>query len=261
MSDLRTDIVAIESPEQIQIEYRIASPFSRLLAFSLDFIIMYGSLAIIVFLLYLLNIIDKLSSAKTFQDLFNPSLTESLTLFFILILDFVMQWGYFIFFELFMNGKTPGKSVLGLRVIHYSGKPLDAASIILRNFMRVFDQQMSLYLGAFFSIIFNKEFRRIGDLVAETIVINEDKRVFKFPDFSVVNIKLKDGQKILSKKLSEEELYVIRNFLNSLPALSKEKQKNLSDQLALKIKNRLQDDENYKDSLEYLREIYESHKD
>ncbi len=257
----RSDIVNIESPEQIRIPYRIASPFSRLLALIADISIIYFTLFLIVVLLLIFNLIHISGESNPIKTLSEGSFLSSMSIFFIMILDFILQWFYFIFFETFLNGRTPGKLLFGLRVINYYGKPLDATSIILRNFIRVFDQQYSLYLGAFFCIILNRDFRRIGDLAAETIVINEEKESFKFPDFALLTRGGIHNEKFLSKKLGEDDLYVIRNFINSLNTISLEKQHELSDKLAKKIKEKLQDDEDYTDSLLYLQKIYDSHKD
>ncbi len=243
------------------IPYRIASPFTRLLALCIDIVILYSSLAVIVLILVLLNIFREFSGINSLRDLTGHTALSGISIFFVMILDFLMQWGYFIFFETIMNGRTPGKAIFGLRVISYSGNTLDISSIILRNFIRVFDQQYSLYLGAFFCIIFNKDFRRIGDLAAGTIVINEEKENFKFPDFSLIKEGLLSDQKILGKKLAEEDLYIIRNFLNNLNTLTLEKQHELADKLAIKIKDKLNDNEEYSDSLLYLQKIYESHRD
>jgi uncharacterized RDD family membrane protein YckC len=261
----RSGIVEIESPEQIRIPYMIASPFTRLLALIVDVCILYMSLAVLVILLIFLNILHLSGGLTgTFRNLRNiagSSALSGISVFFIMLLDFIMQWGYFIFFEVIMNGRTPGKVIFGLRVINYNGKPLDIISIILRNFIRIFDQQYSFYLGAFFCIILNKDFRRIGDLAAGTIVINEERENFRFPEFSVLKGAKWPEQKFLVKKLSEEDLYIIRNFLNSLDTLTIEKQHMLSDKLAEKIKDKLQDNEEYTDSLLYLQKIYESHKE
>jgi uncharacterized RDD family membrane protein YckC len=256
-------MVSIESPEQIRVLYRIASPFSRLLALIVDVALIYTAIYLAVILLGIFNIIHMAAGKNPLRALAGGSVLSSLSVFFIMVLDFVMQWFYFIFFEIFLNGRTPGKIIFGLRVISYSGKPLDATSVILRNFIRVFDQQASLYLGAFFSIILNKDFRRIGDLVAGTIVINEEKGGFKMPDFSLLALEkeISAGEKILGRKLGENELFVIRNFINNLDKISPEKRSDLADKLAEKIHENLQDEDEYTDSLGYIQKIYNSHKD
>ena len=227
----------------------------------MDIALIYVTFIVVVIILGVMNIFHLTAGTNPIKALAGGSMLSSLSIFFIMMLDFLLQWFYFVCFETFLNGRTPGKIIFGLRVISYNGKPLDTTSIILRNFIRIFDQQSTLFLGAFFCIILNRDFRRIGDLAAGTIVINEEKENFKLPDFSLLGREEEKKEKFLGRKLSEGDLYVIRNFINSLNTIDLKKQHELADKLAGKIREKLQDEEEYTDSLLYLQKIYNSHKD
>ncbi|MCE9527749.1 MAG: RDD family protein, partial [Planctomycetales bacterium] len=75
--------------------------------------------------------------------------------------------------ETFFNGQTPGKWLLGLRTLTYEGQPISALQAIFRNLMRAADLLMPL-LGLTV-MMFNRRFQRLGDLVAGTIVVVEER--------------------------------------------------------------------------------------
>ena len=90
------------------------------------------------------------------------------------LLFFVIWWFYGVLFETFMNGQTPGKYVLGLRVLTDSGQPIDGMQATLRNLLRAADLLLPL-LGLFVMSL-NRKYQRLGDLVAGTIVVVEERQ-------------------------------------------------------------------------------------
>ena len=189
-------------------------------------------------------------------------LVKSLTFFFYLVLVFVLQWGYYFTMEMIFNGKTLGKMILRLRAINYEGEYLDFKSCFVRNFFRVFDVFITFCLGAFFCMIFNKDFRRIGDLAANTIVIREPRFNIPIPDFKVANVKNESIEAVkLTKHLSEKELYIIRQFLNSIEKFTVEKKNELASKLAFTVSKKLNDPQPVTNPVEYLKTVYLRHKD
>lgn len=82
----------------------------------------------------------------------------------LLLIDF----GYFTFFEIRMGGRTPGKSAVGLRTVNSLGGQASPAAIIVRNSVRIFD-----YLAGALMVMLDRRHRRLGDLVAGTLVIHD----------------------------------------------------------------------------------------
>lgn len=229
-----------------------------------SFVFDYIIYILIIFTIYCL--FNYLNILNYLGKIFNQKLFLALNLFFSYITFFVLRWSYYIFFETFFNGKTPGKILLRLRVIHYQGKFLDIQAIILRNFIRIVDQDLTFFIPipALICMMINKDSRRIGDLVANTVVIKEDKLLITPPDFNITSSiieKQKAEEKVLIKKLSENDLYILRKFLNSFNTFPEEKRIRLSEQMAKTIKNKLNDTEEYTDPEQYLRTIYLRHKD
>ncbi len=255
---LKKEYVIIETADKIRVQYKIATPVLRAASFMMDFIlfiaVIYG-LAIFLDYLDFFNFLGKVIDYK---------LHEALTWFFWFVIIFLLRWFYYFFFEMLFNGKTPGKMILGLRVINHDGRYLDLTAVVLRNFVRIFDQDVTFYLGALISIMANREYRRIGDLIAGTIVIKEDKLQKKIPDFSIIKNWTPDteekSRKII-RKLSEDDLYVLRKFLNSVESFPPGKRKVLVDNMARTIRVKIGDPDDYVDPLDYLKTVYMRHND
>lgn len=120
-----------------------------------------------------------------------------------MLLFFLLRFFYFSYFELRWRGVTPGKRLLGLRVIDRSGGPLRADSVVVRNLMREIEVFFPLSLllarsltgasglvqllmlawtGIFLLMpLFNRDNLRLGDMVAGTLVIANPKAVL-LPD-------------------------------------------------------------------------------
>ena len=115
----------VRTPEQVFFRYELAGPIERGLAWLLDGVVSVG---------LTMAIVSALSPAGAFGG---PLLYVFL---------FVVQWGYYVFFEWRWNGSSPGKRVMGLRVIQASGVHCPIERIVLRNFLRVVDSLPLLYL-------------------------------------------------------------------------------------------------------------------
>ena len=92
------------------------------------------------------------------------------------IVMFVLMWIYPILFELLMDGQTPGKRMVGLRVVHANGTPVGFTASLIRNLMRTVDALPIGYALGFFSCAIDPQARRLGDLVAGTLVVHTDRR-------------------------------------------------------------------------------------
>jgi uncharacterized RDD family membrane protein YckC len=153
-----TDLV-IETPENVVLTYHLAGPAVRLLAYLVDFVIR----GILLFAAFVVVIAGGMAG----------SFGVSLGLY--LILWFAIDWAYFGLSEGYFRGKTPGKHLFGLRVIQEAGYPVTLWGAILRNIVRAADS-LSFYGAGFLTMLVAGKFRRLGDLVARTVVI-EERRV------------------------------------------------------------------------------------
>jgi uncharacterized RDD family membrane protein YckC len=86
---------------------------------------------------------------------------------------FVIWFGYFMLFEAIWNGQTPGKRAFGLRVMRDGGYPTNFFAVATRNLIRIADFiPMNYGIGAL-AMFFNPQYKRLGDMVAGTVVIKE----------------------------------------------------------------------------------------
>ncbi len=92
----------------------------------------------------------------------------------LLLLQFGVFWGYFVLFEWLNDGQTPGKRWLGLRVVQDGGFSVTFANAAVRNLLRLVDAQPGLLYGVgIVATLVSKRGKRLGDLVAGTIVVRE----------------------------------------------------------------------------------------
>lgn len=167
--------IQIVTPENIAFEYRVAGPFRRMPAFLIDLGIRFGIWLGLMLL------------AGMFTPVFGGGMTQA----FGLILLFLLEWFYGGIFETFMNGQTPGKWAMGLRVLTVEGQPISGLQAVMRNILRAVDtmpwvslqtfgEDIPLYMVPLFTLglltmILNDRFQRMGDLVCGTMVVIEER--------------------------------------------------------------------------------------
>jgi uncharacterized RDD family membrane protein YckC len=129
----------------------------------------------------------------------------------VVLILYCLYWGYFAFFEIIWNGQTPGKRLVGIRVIKESGRPITVLEAIGRNIFRAIDMLPSLYVVGIVSMLLNSRNKRLGDFVAGTVLVH-DKKV------ETVNVNWKAGDSasmcLQTDKITPEELFLIESYLN-----------------------------------------------
>lgn len=156
--------VHFETPENIQVAYRIAGPGTRYLAFIIDAIlIVVGILVLALFIGGLFLAIQPLGNIA--QE--TLGVIAIVTMF--VVTGFALI-GYFALFELFMSGQTPGKRLLRVRVVNAQGFSLGFGQLVLRNLFRLIDVIPLLWVVPLLSA----KVQRFGDMVAGTLVVSED---------------------------------------------------------------------------------------
>ncbi len=158
-----SDKLTIETPEQTVFDFPLAGVGSRAIALLLDTLIQFVSLIIIGLGLDWMKVFDSVlfSSVSVWA--------EAIWIF----VAFCIYYGYYAFFESVWNGQTPGKRWTHLRVIHESGRPIAIPQAIARNIVRFIDQIPGIYAVGLVSALISRQNRRIGDIVAGTVVVHE----------------------------------------------------------------------------------------
>jgi uncharacterized RDD family membrane protein YckC len=193
----------VTTPENIRFEYRIAGPFRRLPALLLDFLVRCG---IVFFALMLMIFIG-----------FSIRMSGGLFALAFMVLLFVLDWFYGLFFETYWNGQTPGKWLTQIRVMSIDGRPINAYQATIRNFLRLADfapmvslemfspdappvYMIPTFLVSLICMVMTSRFQRLGDLAAGTMVVVNER------SWVPTNVKLEDPR---IASLSE---YIPANF-------------------------------------------------
>lgn len=153
--------VEIVTPENIAFRYQVAGPFRRLPAYGIDLLLRTA-------VLVLVSLVVEVMVSGGLGDI---------GYFLLLVASFVLAWFYGVLFETYFNGKTPGKWLLGLRVVSVEGRPLTGAEATLRNLLRGAD--MAVFPVALLVTAGTRRFQRLGDLAAGTMVVVEEGRWFQ----------------------------------------------------------------------------------
>jgi uncharacterized RDD family membrane protein YckC len=89
-----------------------------------------------------------------------------------LVTAFLVEWLYPVAFELAPGAATPGKRIMGLRVVMADGLPVTVAASLSRNLLRAADFLPFMYALGAVCVLTRRDFRRLGDLVADTLVVH-----------------------------------------------------------------------------------------
>lgn len=159
------------TPEHVNVHYRLTGLGTRSLAHLLDTMI----LAAMIIPLYILwGLLSSVPFVVEFMLDVNLRWKDYIIAI-LLITLFVLIWGYFALFEFFTGGRTPGKMAFGIRVMQDSGQSVTFLSSFIRNLLRIVDILPSFYLLGMLMTFFHPRHKRIGDLVAGTMVVYERK--------------------------------------------------------------------------------------
>lgn len=143
----------VETPEGIDLVLRPAGLVPRALAFAIDLLIRG------LFLLAVYVVLGLLGQ-------FGMGLAT--------ILLFLVTWWYMVLFEVLNQGRSPGKQLLGLRVVHDDGTPVGWAASLTRNLLRFVDILPFAYTLGIISCLNHRAFKRLGDIAAGTLVVYRD---------------------------------------------------------------------------------------
>lgn len=196
-------LLIVETPEGVRLSLHLAGITPRALAFAIDLLIRGGCLLLVSMLLSRLGMVG-------------------IGLF--LIILFLVEWLYPVLFEVYMQGATPGKRLMGLAVMESSGLPVGWRASLIRNLLRFADFLPFLFALAVLSMLYSGRFQRLGDLAAGTVVVWRQKPAAAHPIPGHAPVEP-------PCRLSPEEQRSLINFAERLQQLSPERQVELADLL------------------------------
>jgi uncharacterized RDD family membrane protein YckC len=154
------------TPERVALQYDIAGIGSRGAAAMVDTLIQAIALTVVFAAL-------SGGTAVLGVSLSLGRGTATLFLGLVALAIFVITSGYFMLWEIVWNGQTPGKRLVGVRVIRENGYPIRPVDAVIRNLVRIVDWLPLFYGVGMLSMLLNPQSRRLGDFASGTIVVRE----------------------------------------------------------------------------------------
>lgn len=148
------DNFQIETAQNISIDQNVAGIGERILAFLVDAVI---QTIYVIAANYLLQGMD---------------MDKGQLWVFILVMGLPV-FLYYLVWETFWNGQTPGKAALNIRVVKMDGSKPAFSNYVTRWLLRIIDITMTSGSVAVVTILLNGKGQRLGDLAAGTTVISE----------------------------------------------------------------------------------------
>ncbi len=149
----------VETPEHVMLDLEIAGVGSRALAALLDLLIMVGSgIGVLIVLAIFAGFGVTIGS-----------IGGAILLF----VGFLVWTGYFMLFEGLRQGQTPGKRIVGIRVVSDTGNAVSMGAAAARNLLRIADFMPPPYLIGGVLVALHPRGKRLGDMVAGTVVARD----------------------------------------------------------------------------------------
>ncbi|HIK35283.1 MAG TPA: RDD family protein [Thermosynechococcus sp. M98_K2018_005] len=214
--------VTLRTPESIELDFALAGIGSRVLAWLIDQVILYTALVLfslaagyIYFYALYLWLIEVLPTS-------NQSI-EAWSLGIYLLVMFALYNGYYIFFETYWQGQTPGKRYAEIRVVQDNGRPIGLREATLRSLLQPIDFAF-FGIGPFLVALSRSE-KRLGDMVAGTLVIQDEQAMRLAPKATTLQQPQAAWvQELRSlahwEQMTPEHYLLVRNYLNSRDRLS-----------------------------------------
>lgn len=169
-----------------------------------------------------------------------PSLAPAWMLAALIASAFLLIYGYFLLFEIFWRGQTPGKRLIGIRVIKETGRPLAVAETIARNLLRILDQLPGFYAVGLVSAILNKQNKRLGDFVAGSIVIREESLRTLRSGWQAEEPLMRQPPQVSVNLLAAQDIVLIETFLQRRYDLSPDVRYRMARQLLGRFEEKLE---------------------
>lgn len=245
MADRLTQTVDIETPELVVVSYTIAGLGSRVCAALID-------LALTILAMIAVMVAVVLMSRRGIAEArVGPAPSDAWAVAVLFIMQFIILWGYYLLFEGFADGQTPGKRIMRIRAVRDGGYSVGFAASAVRNLMRIVDLQPAFsYLVGIASIAFTKSGKRLGDIVAGTLVVRE----------ALINQPLRPRAPSTAgtaapatARLTDAEFQLLERWAQRRNSLEPERRRQLVEQVAGRLRHALPDSDASSDGAALMR--------
>jgi uncharacterized RDD family membrane protein YckC len=216
------------TPERVSLQYDIAGIGSRGAAVLVDTALQLT--ALIVLMLVLFFAFGVLGAQ--FGLFLTGAGATALVFGFYTLVTFLVTAGYYMLFEILWNGQTPGKRLVGVRVIRENGYPIRPVDAVIRNLVRVIDWLPFTYGVGVLTMLLNKRSRRLGDFASGTIVVREGSRT---PGTMPLLPEVGEPRGF---ELSNQDATLVRDFLLRRGGMDPHPRSELAQRLAVSLAQR-----------------------
>ena len=209
----------LETPENIEVDFELAGLGSRFCATLIDTLLIVA-IGLGIALLAIFLAIGTLPSLRAGRG-------DWVAWVYALVLGLLvalMASGYYVVFELFMRGQTPGKKAMKIRVIRDDGTPVTANEVLV-DFL-----PGGYALGAV-CIFVHPLAKRLGDLAAGTIVVKEGHLDYRAKTDNKYEVHPELLQ-TANAELTPEERRLVTGFLQRRAELLPQARLTLAERLA-----------------------------
>jgi len=146
--------VGIETTQNVRINFQLASVGERISASLLDLLFLSVVYMIVI--------------------LFSSLLGEGFVLGMLFVIPLLF---YSLLFEVFMNGQTPGKKIMKIKVSTLDGSAPVFSNYLIRWMFRFVDILLTYGICGILCIVIGEKGQRLGDILAKTTVFKTKRKV------------------------------------------------------------------------------------
>ncbi len=218
--------IDVKTTQNVVITYELASFKERFFAWFIDTLIKSIAVSIFLFLAFVVFEID----------------IEEVLIVYMICTVFVTVTFYSLLFEALWHGQTPGKAILGIKVMKVNGRQTVFYDHLVRWIFRILDIYLSAGIFGSIVLLSNTRNQRLGDLLSNTCVIKLSKK-----NTSVTLKQLLELDSRISyepvylqiKNFREEDIVLIKQTLDRYQRFRNQGHKEALQELADKMADRL----------------------
>ena len=142
--------VQIRTTQNVFIEHQLASLGDRMVAAIIDMAIL------IAYLIVIFNVLDEMNVNSQWINIC------------IVVIPYI---SYHLLFEIFMDGQTPGKWQMKIKVVRLDGTPATIGNFVMRWMIGIMEIHITQGTVAMLTVALNGKGQRLGDVAAGTTVV------------------------------------------------------------------------------------------
>ena len=247
----------VRTAEAVAVRFELAGLGSRFLALAADLALqLLVVLAVFVVLMIYTAIVVNHGVLAGAGPVPHAKLGNALGIALEAIASFVLFFGYFIIFELAWNGQSPGKRLLGLRVIRDGGFPVDAGASVIRNLVRIVEAGLGFYVISAVVTLLSPENKRLGDFAAGTIVVRDNAA--EIPALASLGAGDDEAADVSGDGLAREDRVLIEQYLARRAGLDASAAQAIATAIAARIRPKLRASFHYLDDVSLIEHIARS---